>query len=107
MKSTVRIPLLIILAFSGTSFASDFGSSGSWQLSRLFQPTQADLASEKKGRIMIYDGLTDKTVDRALDEHFDRIDALMFTRTIVTDDTGKPRLDPQTGEIVTEDDGCD
>ena len=107
MKLLLLISLVAMLTVTNLSHANEFESSKSWQMSRLFHPTEADLASEKKGRIMIYDGVTDKTVDRALDEHFDRIGALMFTRTIVTDDTGNPLRDPETNEIVVEEDGCD
>ncbi len=79
----------------------------SWQLKRLFQPTQADLQAEARGRVMIYDGLTDRAVQRAFAEQFERLDAMMFTRTVVTDAAGAPRRDPESGEVVTEEDGCD
>jgi len=107
MKVSIHVSLLILLSLASASYANEFDTAGGWQMIRLFHPTQADLVSEKKGKIIIYDGLTDKTVDRALDEHFDRIGALMFIRTVVTDDTGKPLQDPETGELVTEEDGCD
>jgi hypothetical protein len=38
------------------------------QMVRLFEPPQNELKREAKGRVMIYDGLTDKGVERALDE---------------------------------------
>ena len=82
-------------------------SADSWQMKRLFQPTHADLKSEAKGRVMIYDGVTDKTVERALREQFQRVDAMMFTRTVVTDADGAPRRDPDSGVVLHEDDGCD
>ena len=107
MKTPLYTLFLIMFAITSVSHANEPQSPGSWQMSRLFHPTQADLASEKKGKIIIYDGLTDKTVDRAIEENFDRIDAFMFTRTVVTDDAGAPLRDPETGELVTEDDGCD
>ena len=107
MRLLLLISLVMMVTVTNMSRADDSESSNSWQLSRLFHPTEADLANEKKGRIMIYDGMTDKTVDRALDEHFDRIGALMFTRTIVTDDAGIPLRNPDTNEIVVEEDGCD
>ena len=107
MKSPVSIAVLITLSLTGLSYADESVSSESWQMRRLLNPTPAELAGEKKGRVMIYDGLTDKTVDKALDENFDRIGALMFTRTVVTDEAGNPLRDPDTGEIVIEEDGCD
>ena len=86
---------------------ADPASMQSWQTARLFAPTQADRKSEEKGRVMIYDGVTDKDVQRALDEQFDRLDHMMFTRVVVTDETGAPRRS-EDGELVTEgNDGCD
>jgi len=77
-----------------------------WQYNRLFNPSPADRKAEKRGAIVIYDGLTDVTVNQALDQNFDRIQNMMFTRTVVTDENGEPKVDPATGNIVREDDGC-
>jgi hypothetical protein len=78
-----------------------------WQMSRLYHPTQADLRSESQGRVMIYSGLTDRDVEKAMDENFGRIEHMMFTRTIVTDAAGAPRRDATTDAVIVEDDGCD
>ena len=109
MKSTALASrvLLLTLGASVAGPAKAHELVASWQMKRLFQPTQLDLASEARGRIMIYDGLTDKAVARALDEQFDRVGAMMFTRIVVTDEAGSPQRDRETGEIVTENDGCD
>ena len=86
---------------------ADSPAMKNWQMTRLFEPTQVDRKSEDKGRVMIYDGMTDKDVERAFDEQFERLDNMMFTRTVVTDDSGEPRR-TDSGEVVTEgDDGCD
>jgi len=77
-----------------------------WQYNRLLSPSPTDRESEKQGAVVIYDGLTDVTVNQALDQHFDRIQNMMFTRTVITDENGDPQLDPITGNILVEDDGC-
>ena len=97
---------LALFAAHAVSYAEP-PSAHSWQMKRLFEPTEADLKSETRGRVMIYDGLTDKTVERALREQFHRVDAMMFTRTVVTDSDGAARRDPDSGAVVYEDDGCD
>lgn len=40
-------------------------SEDTWQTNLLFAPSPAQLKHEEKGRIMIYDGLTDVMVDPA------------------------------------------
>jgi hypothetical protein len=64
----------------------------------LFEPPESMLLAEARGRVMIYDGLHSKTVNLAMDEQFDRIDNMMFTRIHHVEDNG---------EIEIEDDGCD
>ncbi|KAA6187799.1 hypothetical protein F2Q65_00720 [Thiohalocapsa marina] len=76
------------------------------QLRRLLEPTQAELAQEDKGRIYIYEALTHQDIDRAMDEEFERIDAMMFIRVPKTDASGKVKKDPHSGKVITEDDGC-
>ncbi|NWG39463.1 MAG: hypothetical protein HXY27_05805 [Hydrogenophilaceae bacterium] len=76
-----------------------------WQLRRLNQPTERERAQEIAGGIYIYDGLTDKEVDHALDRHFDRIENMMFMGTIKTLPTGDIQRD-EKGNAVTESGGC-
>jgi len=76
------------------------------ELRRLFDPTEAEVASEAEGRIYIYDGLTDVDVQRALNEEFDRVEHMMFIRTQKTDAKGEVKRDAQTGAVEHEDDGC-
>ena len=77
-----------------------------WQLRRLFDPTTQELERESKGHVFIYHHLPDTVVARALDEQFERVDAMMFTGIIITNSEGSEIQDPDTGEPVTEDDGC-
>ncbi|NNF96577.1 MAG: hypothetical protein HKM94_06615 [Halobacteria archaeon] len=77
-----------------------------WQYNRLFNPSPVDREAESQGAVFIYDGLTDVTVKQALDQHFGRIQNMMFTRTVITDENGDPQLDPITGNELVEDDGC-
>ena len=78
-----------------------------WQQRRLEQPTEAELQWERSGHVMIYEGMTDREVERAVTHHFNRVQGMMFINTVVTDDNGKPQKDPETGKVVTENDGCD
>ena len=63
----------------------------------LFTPSDSMLKAESRGRIMIYDGMDNETVNRAMDEQFDRIDNMMFTRIHHVQDDGEEYVD---------DDGC-
>ena len=76
------------------------------QLKNLFEPSQSQLRRETKGHIYIYDGLTDRLVNQAMDKQFDRIQNMMFVGTIVTDTQGEPAVDDH-GDVIAEDDGCD
>ena len=78
-----------------------------WQTNALFHPSPRQLEAEHNGRVMIYHRLADTEVAKAMDTQFDRIESMMFTGTVVTDDGGEPLRNKDTGEEVVEDDGCD
>ena len=68
-----------------------------WQERRLLAPSQPQLSSEQRGQVVIYDGLDERLVDRALDTQFGRVENMMFVRV-------RP-IDPEGDEWA--DDGCD
>ena len=69
----------------------------SFQMNALFSPSQAQLRAEARGHIMIYDSLDEQVVERALDEQYERIENMMFTRI---------RHAEPDGDVSVEDDGC-
>ena len=73
-------------------------SADSYLDSILFSPNDSMLEAEARGYIMIYDGLDSDTVDRFMDEQFDRIDSAMFVGI---------RHMQDNGEYLVEDDDCD
>jgi hypothetical protein len=92
---------VLMLGVAGPTEAQD-----GWQEKMLFAPSASQLELEKRGRIMIYDGLKDIQVAQAMDTQFDRIEAMMFVRTVTTDPGGEVLRDKETGNVVVENDGC-
>lgn len=78
----------------------------SWQERMPFEPNPHQLELEARGWVMIYRGLTDSQVEEAPGRQFERIEHMMFTGTIITDETGSAVEDGHRGEVVVEDDGC-
>ena len=80
-----------------------------WQLEQLFEPVASQRRREQRGGINIYSDLKDSVVERAMDEQFDRIENMMFVRTISTDADGEVLMTTGSdGELVAvvEEDGC-
>ena len=75
-------------------------SVSDYQTRRLMSPTAAELASEKEGRVYIYDSLDVRQINAALDTDFERIQHMMFTRIHHPSNDGD-------GPYEVEDDGCD
>ena len=99
---------ILLMVFSQQAGADEFAVNYSklWQLKRLFSPSPRQVKMEQHQRIFTYIGLTDKEVDQALDQNFDRIESFMIANIVITDEQGKPKHNPKTGEVITEDDGC-
>jgi len=71
-----------------------------YQIQRLLTPSATELAVEDRGSVYIYDSLEIKQVNAALDQHFDRIENMMFIRIHHLPPTG-------AGPAEVEDDDCD
>lgn len=78
------------LAAASLITAFSFGAHAESQFitNALFNPSESLLVAEVSGRVMIYDGLKNETVERALDQQFDRIESMMFVRTLVAQEDG-------------------
>ena len=85
--------LACLLLTTTSAFAVD-----SFQQNVLFKPSNSMLFAEAKGRVMIYDGLKNETVNEALNNQFDRIQSMMFVRT---------QYVQETGEYEADEDDCD
>ena len=94
-SATVKTILIAsLLTLTATSAVAD----NRFYTRLLFTPSDSMLRAESRGRIMIYDGMDNETVERAMDEQFNRIDNMMFTRIHHVQDNGEEYVD---------DDGCD
>lgn len=95
------LTLWLGLALPGMAAAADARqATTTWQESRLFEPSESQLAQEQRGQVFIYDGLEIGKVQQAMDEQFDRIENMMFTRIHHLPPTG-------AGAAEVEDDGCE
>jgi len=76
-----------------------------WQMQRLLHPTPAQRERERQGQVFIYDGLTDKDVERAMDLGFDRLSSMMFVNVKKTKDVSGAAT--EEGPEEPDDDGCE
>jgi len=77
-----------------------------WFQNRLFTPTEQQRVQEEHGTVIIYEGMHDIEVNRAMEMQFERIEHMMFVGTIITNENGEPKRDEETGEIMKEDEDC-
>jgi hypothetical protein len=69
------------------------------QKKRLFSPAKVvRKAEELRQSVFIYDGMKEGDIEKAMEEQFDRVENMMFVRTLVTN---------EEGEEEVEEDGCD
>ena len=90
-------PCVLLLSFILTSIPLGSSAEDRFQMNALFNPSQAQLRAEERGHIMIYDNLDSEDVERALDQQYERIENMMFTRI---------RHSAPDGAVSVEDDGC-
>jgi len=86
------VTALLLLAVQRSQAAAE---ENSYSYKMLNSPSEAVLSAEANGRVTIYDGLKSKTIDRAMDRQFNRIENMMFIRT---------RHPQKNGEYETDDD---
>lgn len=75
-----------------------------FQKDQLMDPSEEQLKQEQDGYVFIYDGLKESDIQLALDRYQDRMGSMMFINVVWTDETGKPVVDPYTGQPVIDDD---
>ena len=90
--------ILLASGFFLSPFFASVQAYDEYQYKVLLQPTAEILEAEKRGYIMIYDGLENRVVEKALTEQFDRIENMMFVGT---------RYLREDGELLFEEDDCD
>ena len=105
MKNSVATTITSLLAFAGAAFATE--EINEYNMDRIFDPSPAQLEAEAKGRVLIYDKMRDTVVERALKEEFDRVQSMMFVRTVETDDRVEPVADEPPGQPADESDDCE
>jgi len=84
-------------------------SEHAWQLGLLFEPGKSQVRREAMGRVFIYSDLKESVVDQALDVQFERIENMMFVRTVRTNSVGDVEMRRGVdGELiaVVQDDDC-
>ena len=108
-RSPAASTLVAVISATAILFGSRLATAADIadiELRRLFEPTPSELAAEAESHIYIYDGLTGRDIQRAMNEEFERVENMMFIRTRKTDETGQLKRDAETGEAEHEDDGC-
>lgn len=109
MKKRLIGLLAALLVSEGAAVEKDLDQVyRDWQLKRLHNPSVMHRQAEQNYSIFIYDGLYDTDVVEAMETQFDRLENMMFIRTVITNEDGTPRVDAETLAVETEtdDDDC-
>jgi len=89
----------IVLAFLVNSVYAEESRGYKIQKKRLNKPSRIVLkAEELRQSIFIYDGMREGDIDIAMDAQFNRIENMMFVRTLISNDEGEEEV---------QEDGCD
>ena len=100
LKNTMKyFPFFILILFVTNSAYADETRAYKIQKKRLNKPSKiVKKAEELRQSIFIYDGMKDGDIDVALDGQFNRIENMMFVRTLISN---------EEGEEEVQEDGCD
>ena len=85
MKRQILMGVTVVQLISGLALPV---AAADWQAQRLLAPSGPQLSTEQRGRVVIYDGLDETLVDRALDTQFARVENMMFVRVRHTEPDG-------------------
>jgi len=102
-KFVLAMAIAIIASASSSAWARS-NPAYEWRMQQLFSPDAEQLYREQQGFVYIYAGLTEQEIAQALDQHFERIQSMMFVATVLTDSQGNIVRDKKTGNVVVDDD---
>ena len=85
--------IIAVFVLALSTVAIPASALDSYQERVLFSPSSEILQAEARGRIMIYDGLKNETIEKALEKQFDRIENMMFVRTVYVQENGDYSVD--------------
>ena len=98
------IIILLFFMIISPSYSKEMDLMYEFQLDQLLDPSEEQLQMESDGQVFIYDGLKESDIMLALDQQAHRMQSMMFINVIWTDESGKPIVDPYTGQVVADDD---
>ena len=86
MRTSQTAALTMVLSVIGGNLmfqdSPAAGAESDWALEQLHKPSPSLREIERRGRVTIHDGINLADVDDAMDRQFDRIESMMFIRTV-------------------------